>query len=41
MHIFAEEERESYNLEKLWGDLPRIDIEEYLQNELPKFRILL
>ncbi len=30
IHIFDEGERELYNLEKLWGDLPRIDIEEYL-----------
>lgn len=26
-HIFANDERENYNLEKLWGDMPRIDIE--------------
>lgn len=26
-HIFEAEERESYNLEKLWGDMPRYDIE--------------
>ncbi len=30
IHIFDKGERELYNLEKLWGDLPRIDIEEYL-----------
>ncbi|MCD8027546.1 MAG: ribosome silencing factor [Erysipelotrichaceae bacterium] len=30
-HIFQEEERKSYNLEKLWGDMPRIDIEDMLQ----------
>ncbi|MFR1448670.1 MAG: ribosome silencing factor [Beduini sp.] len=30
VHIFDEGERNSYNLEKLWGDLPRIDIEDYL-----------
>lgn len=29
-HIFDKSERESYNLEKLWGDLPRIDISGYL-----------
>ena len=26
-HIFDADERESYNLEKLWGDMPRIDVE--------------
>ena len=26
-HIFATEERDSYNLEKLWGDMPRINLE--------------
>lgn len=26
-HIFASDERESYNLEKLWGDMPRINVE--------------
>ncbi|MEG0366301.1 MAG: ribosome silencing factor [Coprobacillus sp.] len=26
-HIFEDSERDSYNLEKLWGDMPRIDIE--------------
>ena len=26
-HIFATEERDSYNLEKLWGDMPRISLE--------------
>lgn len=30
VHIFEEGERDNYNLEKLWGDLPRIDIEGYL-----------
>lgn len=29
-HIFNKDERESYNLEKLWGDMPRIDIDGYL-----------
>lgn len=26
-HIFDASERENYNLEKLWGDMPRIDVE--------------
>ena len=26
-HIFEAEERESYNLEKLWGDMPHINVE--------------
>lgn len=30
VHIFEEEERGAYNLEKLWGDLPRIQVEQYL-----------
>ena len=29
-HIFDKNEREAYNLEKLWGDMPRIDISGYL-----------
>lgn len=29
-HIFNKDERNAYDLEKLWGDLPRIDISEYL-----------
>lgn len=27
VHIFEEEERKAYNLEKLWADMPRIEIE--------------
>lgn len=30
VHIFDSEERKNYNLEKLWADMPRINIEEYL-----------
>lgn len=29
-HIFDKNEREAYNLEKLWGDMPRKDISGYL-----------
>ncbi len=29
-HIFEGAERESYNLEKLWGDMPRINVERML-----------
>ena len=31
VHIFDSEERNNYNLEKLWADMPRINIEDYLQ----------
>lgn len=32
VHVFHKQDREYYNLEKLWGDVPRVDIEEkYLQ----------
>lgn len=30
VHIFDASERESYNLEKLWGDMPILDISAYL-----------
>ncbi|MFQ6791809.1 ribosome silencing factor [Thomasclavelia sp.] len=30
VHIFDKDERDLYNLEKLWADMPRIDISEYL-----------
>lgn len=31
VHIFDSDERNSYNLEKLWSDMPRIDITGYLK----------
>ena len=31
VHIFGIDEREVYNLEKLWADMPKIDISGYLQ----------
>ena len=30
IHIFTKEERENYNLEKLWAPFPKLDITEYL-----------
>lgn len=30
VHIFEENERGAYNLEKLWGDMPRISVDKYL-----------
>lgn len=30
VHLFEEAERDTYNLEKLWGDMPRISVDEYL-----------
>lgn len=30
-HIFDAQERESYSLEKLWGDMPRIDLSGMLE----------
>ncbi len=35
VHVFHREDREFYNLERLWGDAPRIDMkEEIKRNEL-------
>ena len=30
IHIFDKKEREKYNLEKLWGDMPKIDLGDLL-----------
>ena len=30
IHIFSKDEREAYNLEKLWAPFPRVDISKYL-----------
>lgn len=31
VHIFEGDERQNYNLEKLWSDMPRIDVSGYLK----------
>ena len=31
VHLFDPEERKNYNLEKLWADMPTVDIEELLK----------
>lgn len=30
VHLFTEDEREKYKLEKLWGDLPHLDVEKII-----------
>lgn len=30
VHVFDEEERKAYNIEKLWADMPLVDIDAYL-----------
>lgn len=30
VHVFLEDARHFYNLERLWGDVPRIEFEEYI-----------
>ena len=29
IHVFTEEEREHYNLDKLWSDLPQLDYKDF------------
>ncbi|MGL4336006.1 MAG: ribosome silencing factor [Turicibacter sp.] len=31
VHVFTEESRMEYNLEKLWSDVPRVNVEEMLK----------
>ena len=31
VHVFTQEQRKFYDLERLWGDAPVIPLEEYLQ----------
>ena len=32
VHLFVEEEREKYKLEKLWGDLPHLDVDKIIED---------
>jgi ribosome-associated protein len=36
VHVFAQEEREFYTLERLWSDAPRVEIEESNTREVEK-----
>jgi len=31
VHLFTQEEREKYKLEKLWGDLPHLDVSKIIE----------
>ena len=33
VHVFTQEQRKFYDLERLWGDAPVIPLEEYLQSD--------
>ena len=32
VHVFQEDEREYYNLEKLWSDAPAVDIQDWIKD---------
>jgi ribosome-associated protein len=32
VHVFVDEKRNFYRLERLWGDAPRVDVSELAQN---------
>ncbi len=33
VHVFTQEQRKFYDLERLWGDAPLVDLSEYLSRE--------